>query len=585
MSEQDEPHYAGVPASLLGIKSELTDAQHGELLAQQRLRALNDDQYLELLAMKGLEEEAAVADAEESFREYAAMMWPIMEAGQPMTRGWATDAICDHLQAVTENEIQNLAIFVPPGMAKTKLTCVYWPTWEWGPRNMPHLRYITASYSEDLTLESNRWSRTLIDTDTYVKWWRKDEQGVEKWKIDPKQDSKTEFATNKVGFRFATSTGGTITGKRGHRLIFDDLHSASQAESDQIRQGQVTWFRESAQNRVVDKHAKKVLIMQLLHAADVGSVARELGWTILCLPMRFEHDHPLVWLGGPRYETLSRGRKRLVQWGKGDPRMEEYKETGEDGQLLFPERFDEDFVADMEEAMGDYAVAGQYQQRPTPRGGGMCKADLIEIVPFVPDGVTLITSRGWDFASSKKKGSAFTAHARLGLDRDSGTIYILDCRMDRFSPDELEAEIVRAATIDGLTGRQAMPKDPAQAGDFQAHVISNLLHGHTFEFGSETGSKEDRFKPFASQVNVGKVKMVAGDWNERPAGEKHRQVPSVKTMLGTFPMGKFKDLCDAISRAYMDLVMQQGNDMGVPEPPRVLKEHSQVDDGYAFRRR
>lgn len=565
----------------LGIPSELTEEQHRQLLEAQKLAMLSEDEYLELLLRDGIEEEAAVADAEENFRDYARLMWPIMEAGQPMTVGWATDAICDHLQAVTEDEINNLAIFVPPGMAKSFLTCLYWPTWEWGPRKMPHLRYITASYSEDLTLKTNRLSRALIDSDFYTKWWRKDRDGKDLWGIDPKQDTKTEFVTTKMGFRYATSTGGTITGQRGHRLIFDDLHSASQAESDLIRTAQVTWFKESAQNRIVDHKTKKVLIMQLLHAADVGSVARELGWTILCLPMRFEHDHPLVWLGGPRYEEFSRGRRRLVQWGKGDPRMARYKKSGEEGELLFPERFPEDVVADLEEAMGDYAVAGQNQQRPAPRGGGMCKVDKIEMVQEWEVPSDVYSSRGWDIASSKKKGSAFTATARVGISEETGFVYILDCFMNRLSPDEFQAAVKAFATMDGPAVRQSLPKDPAQAGDFQAHVVSNLLQGHTFEFSPETGSKEDRFKPFAAQVNAGKVRMVVAPWNDRPSPLPW--VPSVKTQLGQFPMGKVRDLADAISRAYMDAVMGRRIEMGVPAAPKVIVRPWEVATAFRLR--
>jgi predicted phage terminase large subunit-like protein len=557
----------------LGLPSELTEEAYQEQVKQTRLAMLSEEQYLDLLLRDGLEEEAQVVEAEESLRAYAKMMWPVMEAGQPMTTGWATDAICDHLQAVSEGHILNLGIFVPPGMAKSALTCVYFPTWEWGPRKMPHLRYITASYSEDLTLGTNRLSRALIDSDVYRKWWRKGSDGSELWTIDPKQDTKTEFATNKMGFRFATSTGGTITGKRGHRLIFDDLHSAQQAESDAIRTGQVTWFRESAQNRVVDAQTRKILIMQLLNANDAGAVAKELGWTILCLPMRYEHDHPLVWVGGPKYEKLSRGRVRLVQWGKGDPRAEERGGEG-DGQLLFPERFPEDMVADLEEAMGDYATAGQFQQRPTPRGGGMFKK-VDEIEPVYAHDIpyeNLIIARGWDFAGSKKKGSAYTASAKVGLDRETGTLYILHGEMDRFSPDELEAAIVDRAEEDGPGVLQSMPRDPAQAGMFQAHIIAQKLQGKWFEFSLETGSKEDRAKPLASQVNIGKVKMLVGTWNDK-----------VKEQLKTFPRGKYKDIADALSRAYMAVTMAQGQSLETPEAPKVVSAQWKVEMAYRTR--
>jgi predicted phage terminase large subunit-like protein len=46
-----------------------------------------------------------------------------------------------------------------------------------------------------------------------------------------------------------------------------------------------------------------------------------------------------------------------------------------DGELLFPERFPLDVVDRDERAMGPYATAGQFQQTPEPRGGGIIKRD------------------------------------------------------------------------------------------------------------------------------------------------------------------------------------------------------------------
>jgi predicted phage terminase large subunit-like protein len=45
----------------------------------------------------------------------------------------------------------------------------------------------------------------------------------------------------------------------------------------------------------------------------------------------------------------------------------------EDGELLFPDRFPQEVVERDEKAMGPYAAAGQFQQQPEPRGGGIIK--------------------------------------------------------------------------------------------------------------------------------------------------------------------------------------------------------------------
>src|SRR5580765_1867915 len=83
------------------------------------------------------QEELDRARAERSLIEFTDYVWPVIEPSIPFIRGWAIEAICDHLQAVTEGHIRRLLINVPPGFSKSTLTSVCWPAWEWGPRNMP----------------------------------------------------------------------------------------------------------------------------------------------------------------------------------------------------------------------------------------------------------------------------------------------------------------------------------------------------------------------------------------------------------------------------------------------------------------
>jgi hypothetical protein len=76
--------------------------------------------------------------------------WHALEPkDRPLVEGWPLEAICDHLEALTFGDIETnrLLINVPPGFMKSLLCSVFWPAWEWGPCNMPHMRYISFSYS------------------------------------------------------------------------------------------------------------------------------------------------------------------------------------------------------------------------------------------------------------------------------------------------------------------------------------------------------------------------------------------------------------------------------------------------------
>src|SRR5437879_541448 len=102
------------------------------------------------------------------FIEY---VWPVVEPATPFVRGWAIDAICEHLEAVTSGEITRLLINVPPGFTKSLITDVFWPAWEWGPRNMPHMRYVCASYAQHLTVRDNNRFRNVISNRRFKKHW------------------------------------------------------------------------------------------------------------------------------------------------------------------------------------------------------------------------------------------------------------------------------------------------------------------------------------------------------------------------------------------------------------------------------
>ena len=291
------------------------------------------------------------ADCAESLAAFVRLAWPIIEPGQPYIHGWHIDAMCEHLDAVTggeDSKYNRLLINIPPGTMKSLLVSVFWPAWEWGPCGLAHLRYLCASHSLDnVGVRDSQRMRRLVSSE----WYR------ERWPhvvLTRDQNAKTKFENTATGFRQAIAAGG-ITGARGDRVIIDDPHSVEGAASDQMRATTAEWFREAVPTRLNNPISSAiVVVMQRLHEDDVSGIIldNQLGYDHLCLPMRAE-----LWR-----------RDFPTRLGFVDPR------TGE-GELLFPERFPEDVVKRDETVMGTYAVAGQFQQTPTPRGGGIIRRD------------------------------------------------------------------------------------------------------------------------------------------------------------------------------------------------------------------
>ena len=277
--------------------------------------------------------------ARRSLADFARMAWPVLEPATPLKWGWVLDLVCEHLEAVTDGQIRRLLENLPPGTMKSLLTGVIWPAWEWGPRGMPEKRFLATAHKQELAVRDNMKCRRLIQSAWYQERWPV--------MLTSDQNAKTKFENDRTGFREAMAFT-SMTGSRGDRVILDDPHSVDDANSVVKLAGDVQTFREALPTRVNNDESAIVIVMQRLNEADISAVALELSYEHLCIPMRYE-----------------RGRSKSVV-GAGDPRTS-------DGELMFPERFPEVQVAELEKVMGAYGAAGQLQQRPAPRGGGIIK--------------------------------------------------------------------------------------------------------------------------------------------------------------------------------------------------------------------
>lgn len=312
-------------------------------------------------------------DSEGSFRSYIELAWHIIEPGRKFIPGWHVDCIAEHLTAVSDGQIQRISFNVPPGVGKSVIVDALWPTWEWGPRNLPSTRYVSASYSQDLTIRNNRRARAIIQAPWYQALWG------DRFKLSSDQAAKTRFDNDRTGFKIATSVGGLGVGERGDRFIIDDGNNIKDVESEAVREATNTWFLEIVPTRINDPMKSAfVNIQQRTHTRDLSGIIetlREAGWITVVLPMEFEPD-----------------RKCFVEvTGWSDPRTVE-------NELIWPERMPRTVVERDKKTLGEYAVAGQFQQRPAPRGGGMFKRIW------------------WNFYRTLQKGRPFETTDRPAVD-------------------------------------------------------------------------------------------------------------------------------------------------------------------------
>jgi predicted phage terminase large subunit-like protein len=106
---------------------------------------------------------------------------------------------------------------------------------------------------------------------------------------------------------------------------------------------------------------------------------------------------------------------------------------------LWEKRIDEKTLKNLEQSLGSYASAGQLQQRPMPKGGGILKAEWwVEWEKdTLPDIEYLLQS--YDTAFSTKEKSSYSARTTWGIFRQNGQINAIVVEMwyDRVSYPEL----------------------------------------------------------------------------------------------------------------------------------------------------
>jgi predicted phage terminase large subunit-like protein len=481
--------------------------------------------------------------------DFVRKFWNILEPETKLVEGWVLYAICEHLEAVTLGKITRLLINVPPGSMKSLMVNVFWPAWEWGPMGMAHLRYVSFSYSSGLTERDNTKFRKLVMHDKYRELWG-DQFNLEK-------EGEIKITNDKTGSKFASSVKGIGTGERGDRVVIDDPHDVHKSESDIVRTDTVRWFRETITDRLnnLDDSAI-IIIMQRVHQLDISGFILEQGWPYchLMVPMEFE-------AGREPYNTI----------GWADPRTE-------DGDLAWPERFSPEAVANIEREKGSFAYAGQYQQRPAPRGGGIIKREhwrpytAAECprfgVPWPKLPVMSYTVLSLDTAQTEKKQNDPSGAVVVGVCRDQWEnrrvilMWAWAERLELYDLIKKVEETCRKFKVNRVLIEDKASGHPvAQELRRRAQHISDLLSHNPktqdrSDFGVQLvppeGDKVARAYAVQNLFECGLIYAPAegtgnGDYLFKDWAEK------VITELAELPKGQHDDLADAMTQALAHL--------------------------------
>ena len=289
---------------------------------------------------------------ERNLYDFMRVGWEHADTAKFMRSEFVLQAICAHLEACAKGEIRNLIINIPPRCGKSIVVGSILPSWVFcqgirGPLTGNGTQFLCASHSMILSTQDSIRCRRLIESGWYQSLWG------DRVRLSEDQNVKTRFQLDSGGARIATSIGATTTGLGGDWLILDDPNPAgTEANSDAIIESTLEWFDSAWSTRANNpRTACNVIIQQRVSTRDITNhvLEQSIGeWEHLYLPMRFEAErkcHTSIWI---------------------DPREEE-------GELLWPERFGDDEVTILEKKLGAFTAAGQLQQRPEVKGGGIIK--------------------------------------------------------------------------------------------------------------------------------------------------------------------------------------------------------------------
>lgn len=461
---------------------------------------------------------------------------------------WHTDVLAARLDRWVDTPGDRLIVVMPPRHSKTEHCSRRLPAYLLG--RDPSARIIACSYAASLSLAIARDVHGILSHPSY--------QAVyENFALAPPTDkaraSTVGYFTpaGSTGYYLATSVGGSLTGYGYTYGIIDDyLRNAADAASPRIRDAQWQWYGSVFRTRaepgarilvVATRWHEDDLIGRLLEAARKDSLADQ--WDVLHFPAL--QDRPPSEL---------------------DPRQE--------GEPLWPARFDRQALEAMAATLGHYAFEALYQGRPTPQEGAMVQSSWWRTwnSEHLAQGMDLVV-HAWDTAFGSRQGNDYSVGAIWGVNQHG--YFLLD--LWRGQPDypALRQQVLAQAV------REDWPADAVliEAAASGRPLLDDLQASTRLPLVAYTprGDKAARVAAQSPKIEAGRVYLPpAAPWLAAFLAE-HAQ----------FPRGEHDDQVDTTAMAleYLGARAPRAGRAGAvvaPAPPDRLAPASRQRAGAAL---
>jgi predicted phage terminase large subunit-like protein len=420
--------------------------------------------------------------------------------GETFLPNWHLRTICHHLDLVRTGEIRRLKIEVPPRSLKSVCASVAFPAFVLG--HDPTAKIITVSYSGDLAAKHAADCRAVM----HASWYR----GLfPQTRISPAKNQEANYETTQRGYRYATSVGGTLTGRGGNLIIIDDPLKPEDAMSQAKRDTVNGWYSRTLLSRLNNKARDAIiLVQQRVHMDDLAGHVEALDdWVTLSLPAIAEEDALI-----PIAPGVDHARKA--------------------GDVLHPEREPLSVLENLKLALGSATFSAQYQQCPVPPDGEVVKWSWFRRYSTPPTGLAI--QQSWDTASKPDEHCDFSVCTTWGTSGDD--LYLLHVDRARLDFPGLKRRVIELAKQ--WRPRSILIEDKA-AGTALIQQLRTESHGIPYPTAFvPRDDKLTRLHAQSARIEAGHVWLP----------ERASWLEDLRVELAAFPQGRHDDQVDSVSQ-------------------------------------
>ena len=431
----------------------------------------------------------AVADqCRSDFFYFMKTFWDVIIHEQPVYN-WHIPYLCKELQILAQSIVKreakpyDMIVNIPPSTTKSTIVTVMFPAWLWTVD--PTIRIITNSYSAQLSIDHATRSKDIITSDKYMRLFPE---------VDIRHDKsgKQNYENTAGGFRYASSTGGTITGFHAHVIINDDPVNPKQAESDQMRKAANDHIKTLSSRKVEKANTPMITIMQRLHQDDVT------GYLLSKKQDKIKHIN----LPAEDCEEVEPSELR------------QYYVDG----LLDPVRLNRDVLNEARIDLGSRGYAGQFQQKPSAEGGNIVKEAWFRKISQA-DFYALRYNETMHFFvdtayDEKQKKTDNDPTGILAACMINNNIYVYNAMqiwktfpdLIRFLPEYMKANLA--------TSQSSLRIEPKANGISVVQTLEAISSLNVTRTPTPKDSKAERLHAVSPTIECGRVYIVEGDWND-----------------------------------------------------------------------